>query len=132
MKHLLEDREGYQMGLHYLRDVSKREVDFLVTVDRQPWFAVECKVSAHSANPSLRYFGERLQIPYLYQVSLRGSDDVLDGRVRIMPAGRFLGCASLTSFSGHRGQGAPEDPEGKESIHPLGCHSRNGYLLSPM
>lgn len=49
------------------------------------------EVSAHSANPFLRYFGERLQIPYLYQVSLRGSDDVLDGRVRIMPAGRFLG-----------------------------------------
>jgi len=91
MNHSLEDREGYLMGLHYLRDVSKREVDFLVTVDKQPWFAVECKVAAHSANPSLRYFGERLQIPHLYQVHLRGADDVLDGRVRIMPAGRFLG-----------------------------------------
>jgi hypothetical protein len=79
------------MGLHYLRDVSKREVDFLVAVDKKPWFAVECKLSGHSANPSLRYFGERLQIPYLYQVSLRGSEDLLDGRVRIMPASRFLG-----------------------------------------
>jgi len=92
MCHFLEDREGYRMGLHYLRDVSKREVDFLVSVDKKPWFAVECKMSGHSVNPSLRYFGERLQIPYLYQVSLRGSDDLLDGRVRIMPAARFL-CA---------------------------------------
>jgi len=92
MCHFLEDREGYRMGLHYLRDVSKREVDFLVTVDKKPWFAVECKVSGHSVNPSLRYFGERLQIPYLYQVSLKGSDDLLDGRVRIMPAAKFL-CA---------------------------------------
>ncbi|MBU1964600.1 MAG: DUF4143 domain-containing protein [Proteobacteria bacterium] len=92
MCHFLEDREGYRMGLHYLRDVSKREVDFLVTVDKKPWFAVECKMSGHSLNPALRYFGERLQIPYLYQVSLRGSDDLLDGRVRIMPAAKFL-CA---------------------------------------
>jgi hypothetical protein len=91
MKHLLKDQEGYKIGLHYLRDVSKREVDFLVTADRKPWFAVECRVSAHSTNPSLRYFGERLQIPYLYQVTLKGSDDVPDGWVRIMPAGRFLG-----------------------------------------
>ncbi|MCX5824031.1 MAG: ATP-binding protein [Deltaproteobacteria bacterium] len=92
MCHFLEDREGYRMGLHYLRDVSKREVDFLVTVDKRPWFAVECKMSTHSVNPALRYFGERLQIPYLYQVSLNGSDDLLDGRVRIMPAAKFL-CA---------------------------------------
>lgn len=92
MCHSLEDREGYRMGLHYLRDVSKREVDFLVSVDKKPWFAVECKMSGHSVNPSLRYFGERLQIPYLYQVSLRESGDLLDGRVRIMPAAKFL-CA---------------------------------------
>jgi uncharacterized protein len=91
MCHFLEDREGYRMGLHYLRDVSKREVDFLVAVDKKPWFAVECKLSGHATNPSLRYFGERLQIPYLYQVSLRESEDLLDGRVRIMPASRFLG-----------------------------------------
>jgi len=29
MKHYLEDQEGYNIDLHYLRDTSKREVDFL-------------------------------------------------------------------------------------------------------
>lgn len=90
MKHLLEDQEGYRLGLHYLRDVDKREVDFLVTAEGKPWFAVECKVSDRSAAPSLRYFGERLEIPYLYQVNWKGKEDVLDGRVRIMPATKFL------------------------------------------
>ena len=34
--HLLEDAEGYRLGLHYVRDTAGREVDFLVTVDRRP------------------------------------------------------------------------------------------------
>ena len=37
-----QHQEGYRVGLHYLRDVDKREVDFLVTVEGKPWFAVEC------------------------------------------------------------------------------------------
>jgi uncharacterized protein len=90
MKHLLEDQEGYRLGLHYLRDVDKREVDFLVTAEGKPWFAVECKVSDRSAAPALRYFGDRLEIPYLYQITLKGKEDVLDGPVRVMPAAKFL------------------------------------------
>lgn len=31
--------------LHYIRDKQKREVDFLVTRDRKPWFIVEAKTS---------------------------------------------------------------------------------------
>ena len=89
--HGLKDQEGYEVGLHYLRDASKREVDFLVTVDRKPWFAVECKSSGRSVNPALNYFGERLKIPYLYQLVLSGTEDVMDNRVRIIPAAKFLG-----------------------------------------
>lgn len=91
LKHVLEDQEGYLIGLHYLRDAGKREVDFLVTADKKPWFAVECKRASRSANPALNYFGERLHIPYLYQLTLEGGEDILDGRVRVMPAGKFLG-----------------------------------------
>jgi predicted AAA+ superfamily ATPase len=90
LKHALEDQEGYKVGLHYVRDADKREVDFLMTFEKKPWFAVECKVRADDSNPSLRYFGERLGIPYLYQIHLEGEDDVLDGRVRMMPAAKFL------------------------------------------
>jgi len=90
MTHALEDQEGYKMRLHYLRDAGKREVDFLVTVDKEPWFAVECKTSDRAVNPALNYFGERLQIPYLYQITLDGGEDILDGRVRVMPAAKFL------------------------------------------
>jgi predicted AAA+ superfamily ATPase len=90
MKHSLEDQEGYRIGLYYLRDASKREVDFLVTNDEKPWFAVECKTSRSSVSPALHYFGKRLSIPFMYQVSLEGTEDVLDSGIRIMPAGKFL------------------------------------------
>jgi hypothetical protein len=90
LKHTLEDQEGYRLGLHYLRDVDKREVDFLVTAEGKPWFAVECKISDRAASPALRYFGDRLQIPWLYQITLQGQEDILDGPVRVMPAAKFL------------------------------------------
>ena len=90
LKHALEDQEGYRIGLHYLRDVDKREVDFLVSAEGKPWFALECKISDRTASPALRYFGDRLQIPWLYQITLKGKEDVLDGPVRVLPAAKFL------------------------------------------
>jgi len=90
LKHFLEDREGYRIGLHYLRDQDKREVDFLVTFNNKPWFAAECKISKSSPSRTLRYFGERLNIPYMYQLTFEGEEDYLDGGVRVMPAGKFL------------------------------------------
>jgi len=90
LKHALDDQEGYRVELHYLRDAGKREVDFFMTFDRKPWFAAECKVKSDSASPSLTYFGERLSIPHLYQTHLEGKKDFIDGKVRVMPASRFL------------------------------------------
>ncbi len=66
--HFLEDTEGYRIELCFLRDREKREVDFLVAVDRKPWFAVEVKAGKEPSPSNLHYFGERLRIPYLYQV----------------------------------------------------------------
>ena len=91
MKHALEDQEGYRIGLHYLRDAGKREVDFLVTAEGKPWFAVECKTASRTPNPALNYYGERLKIPYLYQITREEGIDTFNGRVRVMPAGKFLG-----------------------------------------
>ena len=49
--------QGYgDLGLHYLRDKEKREVDFLVSRDGEPWFLVEVKHSPSSLSPNLAYF----------------------------------------------------------------------------
>jgi hypothetical protein len=88
--HALEDREGFPVALHYLRDRDGREVDFLVTHRNKPWFAVEVKMSATRVEPSLVYFRDRLAIPWVYQVTLEGTRDFVEDGVRVLPAARFL------------------------------------------
>jgi len=57
-------------ALFYLRDKAKREVDFLVTRDRRPWFMVEVKSSsATSISPSLHYFTETLGVSHAFQLT---------------------------------------------------------------
>ena len=67
--HMLRDREGYDLDLWYVRDRAGHEVDFL---------------------PSLRFFRDRLRIPWVYQVVKYGTRDVVDDGVRCVPATTFL------------------------------------------
>ena len=88
--HFITDYEGYKAELYFLRDVDKREVDFLVTIDNKPWFAVEAKLNETSLSPHLLYFKERLSIPYIYQVVKKTATDRLEKGIRIVSAGKFL------------------------------------------
>ena len=88
--HFLYDYEGYRMNLNFLRNVDKKEVDFFVTVDNKPWFAVEVKISDTSVSPHLHYYREKLNIPYCYQVVKKSGVDRLINGIRIVSADRFL------------------------------------------
>lgn len=89
--HALEDIEGHRAELWYLRERGGREVDFLVTVDGKPWFAVEAKLKQGPVAPAIPYFATRLSIPYSYQVSLEAARDLRERGVRSLGADRFLG-----------------------------------------
>lgn len=86
----MNENEGYRSSLHYLRNVDKKEVDFLVTIDNKPWFAVEVKLSDTALSKNLSYFKERLNIPFVYQVVKQSEIDLLREDVRIMSAKKFL------------------------------------------
>jgi len=88
--HYLEDTEGYDMELRYLRDTDKREVDLVVIRDRVPLFAVECKVSDRALSPHLKYFKERLSIPSYYQVHLGNKDYESANGIRMIPFSTFV------------------------------------------
>ena len=88
--HYLEDTEGHRVALHYVRDRTGREIDFLVTYERKPWFAVEAKLAATKIDPSLRYFKERLGIPFVYQVVLESQRDFVQHGVRCLPAAQLF------------------------------------------
>jgi predicted AAA+ superfamily ATPase len=68
--HFHEDVHGDRMELRFLRDITGREVDFVVLRDRKPLFAVECKTGEKKNSPNLKYFADRTPIPIFYQVHL--------------------------------------------------------------
>lgn len=90
MCHFLNDVDGYKTDLHFLRDIEGREVDFLVTENGKPWFAVEVKSSSKEVSRNLTYFGDRLDIPFLYQVVSEENVDIRRDSVRIISLDRFL------------------------------------------
>ena len=81
--------------LHFLRDKEKREVDFLVVRDGNPWILVEVKSSTLSSlSPHLVYYKEKLAVPHAVQVAFDGdfldADCVFIDRPMIVPARSFL------------------------------------------
>lgn len=82
-------------GLHYLRDKEKREVDFLVSKNGEPWFMVEVKSSMKAKlSKNLEVFAKQLQIQHVFQVAIHGDyieQDIFElNRPVIIPAKTFL------------------------------------------
>jgi hypothetical protein len=88
--HFLQDYGGYKAELYYLRTAEKKEVDFLVTINEKPWFAVEAKLTDANISPHLLYFMQKLDIPFVYQVLKKNGVDIYQNHVRIISADRFL------------------------------------------
>ena len=88
--HYLKEYEGYRAALNYLRNVDKKEVDFIMSIDDKPWFCVEVKLHDTNPAPALFYFKDRLNIPFAYQVIKKQDVDILKKRVRVISADRFL------------------------------------------
>ena len=88
--HFVEDTEGYNMDLRFIRDVDKRELDFIVLKEGKPLFAVECKTGDKNLSKQIKYFAARTPIPKFYQVHLGKTyvEDV-DNRTVILPFHRF-------------------------------------------
>lgn len=88
--HYLQDYEGYRADILYLRSIEKKEVDFLVTIDEKPWFAVEAKLNETNISKPLYYFKDKLEIPFCYQVVQQSGVDVFKNGIRVVSADRFL------------------------------------------
>ncbi len=72
--HLLKAVEGWtdlglgQFDLGYLRDKDQHEVDFVVVRDGKPWFLAEVKSNDERISPALKYYQDRLDVPFAFQV----------------------------------------------------------------
>lgn len=58
-----------QYDLWFIRDKEKREVDFLVSQDKKPWFLVEVKLSSKGGiSKNLAYFQDKIKAKHAFQV----------------------------------------------------------------
>jgi uncharacterized protein len=57
--------------LYYLRDKDKREVDFLITQNGEPWILLEVKASSKSSlSKNLLYFQQQLKVKHVLQLAM--------------------------------------------------------------
>lgn len=59
--HFLEDTKGKDVQLCYVRDKEKREVDFLVEIDKKIDLLIEVKISEDTLSRHLLYFHKKLK-----------------------------------------------------------------------
>jgi len=76
--HYWIDRGLGQYDLYFLRDKEKREVDFLVTKNSQPWFLVEAKLSPGPISPFLDLFQKQTNAKHAFQVILDAEYEDID------------------------------------------------------
>jgi len=108
--HLLKAVEGWtdlgygEFELYYLRDKEKREVDFLVTRDRKPWFLVEVKAADTHLSSALAHFQARTGAAHAFQVVseipyVSADCFAAGGRPLVVPARRFLSHSCCETWS---------------------------------
>ncbi|MCH9631000.1 MAG: hypothetical protein S4CHLAM37_10110 [Chlamydiia bacterium] len=93
--HFWTDRGYGEYGLHFLRDKEKKEVDFIVTKDNEPWFLVEVKSSAKvGLSKSLFHFQRLTKASHAFQVVFDlpfvDKDCFTFNDPKIVPASTFL------------------------------------------
>jgi hypothetical protein len=79
--------------LHYVRTKEKREVDFLITRDTNPFLLIEAKVSETEISPNLIYFRNLLNVPGVQLVDRPGIARLIkngEGKILVVSADRWL------------------------------------------
>ncbi len=93
--HFIEDTEGFNMELRFIRDTDGREIDFVVLKDKKPLFAVECKSGDRQLSSHIEYFKNRTNIPEFYQVHLNEKDFGSAKTGRVLPFKKFCKVVGL-------------------------------------
>lgn len=69
--HFWTDQGLGNYGLYFLRDKEKREVDFLVTKNNQPWFLAEVKYGDNtSISRQLEMFQQQTKAKHAFQIAI--------------------------------------------------------------
>ncbi len=81
--HFLQDALGEKIELYYLRDKEKREVDFAIVKDRRVEELYEVRLRDDKLSSSLRYYSEKLDPKFAFQVVADLSRGYTKGKIQI-------------------------------------------------
>ncbi len=86
MCHFWTDTAQGDFQLHFVKDKSGKEVDFLVTTKGKPWLLVECKSGSTSPSSNLLYYSKLLAVPFKIQLVTQSNyfREFADSGVKIM------------------------------------------------
>ena len=92
LKHIQfkKDATGENWGLFYLRDKEKREVDFVVTLNRRVHWLIEVKKSDDAIGNGLKYYTRRLKPKESIQLVLHLDRAREKSGIKILPLGEWL------------------------------------------
>ena len=88
--HRLEDVAGEQLGLHFIRDKDGREIDFVITRNREPEHLVEVKWSDAGLSANLQRFLSDQPLRRTQLVGEMKQAKSYPGGERVVPARQFL------------------------------------------
>ncbi len=89
--HFRQDVYGENMGLRYFRDRDGHEVDFIITEDEIPKWAIECKWDDAPVSKGLKYLATHFRECETWQISAIGKKDYQSHKgIRVAPAITFL------------------------------------------
>ncbi len=88
--HFLEDTQGRESRLHYVRDKEKREVDFAVVESTGLRMLMEVKRSDASVSGALAHFAKKLRPAEAVQLVETAARAETAGGIRVCPAAEWL------------------------------------------
>ena len=98
--HRVQDVQGEDLGLHYVRDKDGREIDFLVTRDRQPWRMIEVKWKDAAPSANFKRFLAAETLHRLQVVGELAQSKSFPNGLRVEPAKEFLARVRFESTEG--------------------------------
>jgi len=85
------DTKGRDLDLRYFRDVTGREIDFVITENKKPVCFIECKWDDEVIHPALYYAQNRFSEAEYWQLTAVGKKDFQSASgIRVCPAVTFL------------------------------------------
>jgi len=89
--HYLQESEGRNIQLNYIRTKEKKEVDFVIIDNEHIAQMIEIKLSDNQASSSLKYFKEKFPTAQAIQLVYNLKQEYEYNRIEIRKAGEWLG-----------------------------------------